>query len=321
MNNHSKPPASSLSIWAAMIAVYIAWGSTYLAMRFAIETIPPFLMAGLRFLIAGSLLYTWRRLAGDARPKLNYWRSGAIVGLLMLTASNGGVVWSEQYVASGIAALLVASSPLWMILIDIIRPHKQHQRPGWTTIVGVLIGFVGILLLVGPSQLTGLKGDINPVGAAVLTFSAFMWAMGSLYSRTADLPESPLMGTSLEMLCGGAGLMILSTFTGEWGQLHLAAISLRSLAGLGYLVVFGSLIGFGAYTWLLRVAPTSLVSTYAYVNPLVAIFVGNLLAAEPVNLRIVIVTAIIVGSVVVITLSQPAIAKKELLPTPIEPGG
>jgi drug/metabolite transporter (DMT)-like permease len=308
MNNQSKPPASSLSIWAAMIAVYIAWGSTYLAMRFAIETIPPFLMAGLRFLIAGSLLYIWRRLAGDARPRLNHWRSGAIVGLIMLTGGNGGVVWSEQYVASGIAALLVASSPLWMILVDIIRPHKQRRRPAWTTIVGVMIGFVGILLLVGPSQLTGLKGDINPVGAVTLTFAAFMWAMGSLYSRTADLPDSPLLGTSLEMLCGGAGLMILSTFTGQWGQLHLAAISLRSLAGLAYLVVFGSLIGFGAYTWLLRVAPTSLVSTYAYVNPLVAIFVGNLFAAEPVNLRIVIATAIIVGSVVVITLTQPAVA-------------
>jgi drug/metabolite transporter (DMT)-like permease len=320
MNHPAKVPASSLSIWAGMIAVYIAWGSTYLAIRFAIETIPPHLMAGLRFLIAGSLLYLWRRLAGDKRPTRIHWRSGAVVGLLLLLGGNGLVVWAEQHVASGIAALLVGSAPLWMILFDAFRPGSAHKRPGWVTMLGVLVGFVGILVLVGPSELTGLKGDIDLVGALTLTLAAFFWALGSLYSREAELPESPLMGTSLEMLCGGAGLLMLGTATGQWSQFHLADISLRSFSGLLYLIIFGSLIGFGAYTWLLRVAPTSLVSTYAYVNPLVAIFVGNLLAKEPITPRILLAAAVIIGAVVLITLTQPANGKTQKALVPAEPG-
>jgi drug/metabolite transporter (DMT)-like permease len=243
-----------------------------------------------------------------------------VIGLLLLLGGNGGVVWAEQRVASGIAALLVGSSPLWMILFDAFRPRSAHKRPGWVTMLGVLLGFVGILLLVGPSQLTGLKGDIDLLGAMVLTLAAFFWALGSLYSREAELPESPLLGTSLEMLCGGAGLLLVGTFTGQWNQFHLVAISLRSLSGLLYLIIFGSLIGFGAYTWLLRVAPTSLVSTYAYVNPLVAIFVGNLLASEPITPRVLLAAAIIIGAVVLITLTQPANAKAKRALAPAEPG-
>ncbi len=320
MNNTTRAPASSLAIWAAMISVYVAWGSTYLAIRFAVETIPPFLMAGIRFLIAGGLLYAWRRLAGDKRPARLHWRSAAIIGSLLLLGGNGGVSWAEQQVPSGIAALLVGSAPLWMILVDTLRPHPARKRPGWVTYLGVLLGFAGIVLLVGPSELIGLKGYSNPVGFIVLTVAAFLWAMGSLYSREADLPDSPLLGTSLEMLCGGAGLIVLGTLTGQWSQLHLAAVTARSLAGLAYLIIFGSLIGFGSYTWLLRNAPTSLVSTYAYVNPVVAIFVGNLLAGEVITPRILISTAIIIGAVVVVTLTQPTAQKKKTMPVPCEPG-
>ncbi len=308
MKTSTTRKASALSIWAAMISVYIVWGSTYLAIRFAIQTIPPFLMAGLRFLLAGGLLYAWRRLQGDPRPTRLEWRSAAIVGGFLLVGGNGGVVWAEQRVASGIAALLVGSSPLWMVLIDLLRPRKDGSRIrlSWMAVVGVLVGFAGIALLAGPSQITGLHGDIDLVGMAVLTLAAFLWAIGSLYSRSAPLPSSPLMGTGLEMLCGGLGLMILGTFTGEWSQLHVMAISTQSLLGLGYLVIFGSLVGFASYTWLLRAAPTTLVSTYAYVNPLVAIFMGNLLAKEPLTPRVLLSAAIIIGAVALITLSRPA---------------
>jgi drug/metabolite transporter (DMT)-like permease len=314
MKTATKTPASSLSIWAAMISVYIAWGSTYLAIRFAVETIPPFLMAGIRFLIAGGILFIWRRLAGDKAPLGLHWRSAAIIGSLLLVGGNGFVSWAEQHVVSGIAALLVGSAPLFMILVDTFRPHISRPRPGWVTYLGVLLGFGGILLLVGPSELTGLKGDVDPLGIVVLTVAAFFWALGSLYSREADLPDSPLLGTGMEMLCGGVGLIVLGTLTGQWGQLHLAAVTPRSLSGLAYLITFGSLIGFGSYTWLLRNAPTSLVSTYAFVNPVVAVFMGNILDNEPLTPRILLATAVIIGAVVVVTLTLPSARKKEPMP-------
>jgi drug/metabolite transporter (DMT)-like permease len=296
---------SSLAIWGGMLAVYVAWGSTYLAIRFAVETIPPFLMASTRFLIAGSVLYAFRRfLMKDAPPLRIEWRSAAIVGLFLLVGGNGAVTWAEQRVPSGIAALLVASAPLWMVLMDAFRPGGRRP-PAWT-LAGVLLGFCGIVVLVGPAQFFGNGGQVDPLGALALTFAAFSWAIGSLYNRGARLPGSPLLSTGMEMLAGGLGLMLLGTLTGEWSQLELAQISARSLAGLAYLIVFGSWVGFVAYIWLLRAAPTSLVSTYAYVNPLVAIFVGSWLADETITPRILLAAAIIIGSVALITLTQPA---------------
>jgi drug/metabolite transporter (DMT)-like permease len=316
-----NPKTSSLSIWAAMLAVYIVWGSTYLAIRFAIETLPPFLMASTRFLIAGAILYAFRRLRGDAAPQRVEWRSAAIVGVLLLVGGNGGVVWAEQFVESGVAALLVGSVPLWMVLLDALRPgqahlarRSAHKRSRWLTTAGVVFGFLGIGLLVSPTSLSGLAGEIDPLGALVLTMGAFSWAAGSLYSRGARLPASPLLGTGMEMLVGGAGLLLLGTLSGEWGRVDLGAVSARSLLSLGYLIIFGSLVGFAAYTWLLRVAPTALVSTYAYVNPLVAILLGNLLAQEPLTARVLIATTIILGAVAVITMNQPAKNKAEPLP-------
>jgi drug/metabolite transporter (DMT)-like permease len=306
-----------------MLAVYIVWGSTYLAIRFAIETMPPFLMAATRFLVAGAILYTFRRARGDTAPTRIEWRSAAIVGALLLVGGNGGVVWAEQFVESGIAALLVGSAPLWMVLLDALRPggaqrarRSTNKRQSFLTTAGVVIGFLGIGLLVSPSSLTGMAGEVNPLGAGVLTLACFFWALGSLYNRGAKLPSSPLLGTGMEMLAGGAGLLLLGTLTGEWGQLDLAGISTRSLLGLGYLVIFGSLVGFASYTWLLRVAPTALVSTYAYVNPLVAILLGNLLAQEPLTPRVLIATAIILSAVAVITFNQPARHKPEELVEP-----
>ena len=297
---HGPAKAGTGAIWAGMICIYIAWGSTYLAMRFAIQTMPPFLMAAARFLIAGGLLYAWQRLSGVAAPTRRQWRSALIVGLFLLLGGNGLVVWSEQRVPSGIAALMVGSTPLWMVLIDGLR---QRRLPSGRVALGILIGLVGMAVLVGPSQLTGLHGDIDPVGAALLTLAALSWAAGSLYSRKADLPQSPFLYNGMEMLCGGGALLLLGSFTGEWSLVHLGSISSASWLGFAYLVVFGSLIGFSTYTWLLRSAPTTLVSTYAYVNPIVAVIIGNLLAQEPLTPRVLLAAAVIVGGVVLITLS------------------
>ena len=294
--------ASTFSIWSALIALYIVWGSTYLAICFGVETLPPFILAAARFLIAGSILYVWRRAAGDRRPTALNWRSAAIIGGFLLIGGNGGVTWAEQRVVSGVAALMVGLVPLWMLLIDALRPGGV--RPGRRGLAGVVLGFAGIVLLVGPSNLFGFSHDIDLIGILALCMASFLWAVGSLYSRKAPLPESPLMGTAMEMLAGGAGLLLLATLTGEWGQLNLATVAPRSLWGLAYLITFGSLVGYAAYTWLLRVAPTPLVATYAYVNPLIAILVGNLLAQEPLTARIVLSALVIVSSVVLINTAR-----------------
>lgn len=306
MNLPAKNPTSPspIALWSAMISVYIIWGSTYLAIRFAIETLPPFLMAGTRFLIAGTILYQVRRARGDAAPSRGEWRSTAIIGILLLVGGNGGVVWAEQRVASGVAALIVGIAPLWMGLIDLL--HPAGRRPGGWAILGLLLGFVGISVLVGPSQIVGQGKNVDLIGAFVLMLAALFWAIGSLYSRQALLPSSPLLWTAMEMLAGGAGLLLLGLLTGELKQLNLAAISLRSLLGMSYLIVFGSWVGLTCYTWLFRVAPTPLVATYAYVNPVVAVLLGYLLGAEPLTLQIIVAATIVVGSVALTTISQHA---------------
>lgn len=302
-----------LKIWLAMLSVYIVWGSTYLAIAFAVQTMPPFLMAAARFLVAGGILYIFRRgVSKDPAPRLLEWRSAAVVGLFLLLGGNGGVVWAEQRVPSGIAALLVGASPLFMVLIDAIRPGGI--RPTWQTALGVLVGFGGIALLIGPDQWGGSGQGTDLTGMLVLILAAFLWAAGSLYSRNACLPGSPLLGTGMEMLTGGAGLLVLGTLTGEWSRLDLSAISTPSLLGLGYLIFFGSLVGFASYTWLLRNAPTPLVSTYAYVNPLIAIILGNLLASEPITLPVVASALIILSSVALINTQRSA---RQASPRPV----
>lgn len=294
----------STKIWVALIATYITWGSTYLAMRVAVETIPPFLMVATRFLAAGSILYVWQRLAGEPPPIRRQWRSALIVGFFLLVTGNGVVAWAEQRVVSGVAALIVGAVPMWMVLIDAVISGKR--RPGKQAFFGVILGFVGITLLIGPVNLFGFKQKLDPVGTGALLLAGISWAVGSLYSREAELPSSPLMGTGMEMLVGGLGSLLLGTLSGEWSQLHLPAINTPSLLGVGYLIVFGSLVGFSAFTWLLRNAPTPLVSTYAYVNPLIAIFLGNLLASEPLTPRILLSAMIIVSAVVLINSARVA---------------
>ena len=284
-------------IAVAMLAIYLVWGSTYLAIRFAVETIPPFIMAGTRYLLPGLLLMVWRRLAGDPAPTRRQWLSGAIVGLFILLGGNGLVSWAEQRVESGIAALIIGTVPIWMVIFDAVL---TRIRPRWQVIVGLLTGFGGIIFLIGPESLFGQHPRYDLLGIGVLVLAAFLWAIGSIYSRDADLPRSPLLGTSIEMLAGSVGLYIASLLTGEWKTFNIGAVSQQSVLGLLYLIVLGTLVGFVAYTWLLRNAPSSLVSTYAYVNPLVAILLGNWLVQEPLNWEVSLAVAIIIGSVVLI---------------------
>jgi drug/metabolite transporter (DMT)-like permease len=286
-----------IRIVVAMLAIYLVWGSTYLAIRFAVETIPPFIMAGTRYLIPGILLLVWRRLAGDPAPTRKQWIAGSIVGLFLLLGGNGLVSWAEQRVDSGVAALIIGTAPIWMVIFDAALARKW---PRWQVIVGLLAGFGGIILLVGPDSLFGGYPRYDLVGLGILMLAALFWSIGSIYSRDADLPRSPLLGTGIEMLAGSAGLYLTSLVSGEWKTFNITAISQHSLLGLLYLILFGTLVGFVAYTWLLRNAPISLVSTYAYINPLVAILLGNWLAQEPLNWYVVLSAAIIIGSVVLI---------------------
>ncbi len=290
-------------IWTALLAIYLAWGSTYLAIHYAVQSIPPFLMTGVRFLVAGMVLYAWRRLAGDPAPSRMQWRSAAIAGNLLLVGGIGGVAWAEQFVPSGISALVVAATPLWIVLLEALR--KGGKRPASLTVAGVLVGLVGIFILVDSGRSSAVAGSRSWLGMAVLLLASLSWSIGSLYSHGADLPKSALMGTGIELLAGSAGSFVLGLATGEAGRINLGTISPASLGGLAYLIVVGSIIGFACYTWLLRVAPTTLVVTYAYVNPLIAVMLGSLLAGELLTPREAIAIPLIIAAIVLIEMKKP----------------
>lgn len=286
----------------AFAAVYLIWGSTYLAIRWAIDTMPTFLMAGARFVVAGAILYVWGRLRGGAKPTLANWRDATIIGGLLLLGGNGGVVWAEQYVPSGLTALIVATEPLWVVLLDWARPHGT--RPTGGEILGLVLGFGGVVLLIGPTQVGGAQ--VDPVSALVLILATLSWATGSLYSRSAKLPRAPFLTTGMNMLAGGLILTLVGTLSGQWGGVQLSAISLQSLLSLLYLIVFGAIVGFTAYLWILKEATLARASTYAYVNPVVAVFLGWTLAGEAITPRVLAAASVIVGSVVIITLARTA---------------
>jgi drug/metabolite transporter (DMT)-like permease len=298
-------------IWLALLALYIVWGSTYLAILFAVETIPPFLSAGIRFLVSGGILFLWRWAARDRMPTKRQWRSTAVVGIFLLLGGNGLVSFAEQRIASGIAALIVGTVPLWLVLIEALRPGGV--RPSWQAILGLIIGFGGIYLLVGPSELNVGSLQFDTIGIGAVILASFLWSIGSIYSRGADMPASSLMATGAEMLIGSAALFAVSGLLGEWRNFDLAAVSTQSWLGLAYLITFGSLVGFVSYIWLLKNAPVSLVATYAYVNPLVAVFLGAWLADEAINARILVAGLVIIGSVILInqTKSTKARVKQE----------
>ncbi len=289
-------------IWVALLALYIVWGSTYLAIRFSVETIPPFLHAALRFLISGAILYIWRRLAGDEAPSLSNWKSTAIVGAALLLGGNGLVGWAEQTVPSGIAALMISTSPFWLVLFESLR--AGGAKPTWQSIVGLILGFGGVFILIGPAELMGVGKGFDTFGVILLLLAPIFWSMGSIYARGADMPKSTLLGTGMEMLAGAVALFIVSLVKGELSGFSFGLVSMRSWLGLAYLITFGSLVGFVSYGYLLQNAPVSLMSTYAYVNPVVAVFLGWLFANEELNARIGIASAIIIGSVILINSAR-----------------
>jgi drug/metabolite transporter (DMT)-like permease len=299
--NDGRSYASRAQIIAAFASIYLVWGSTYLAIRYAVQTIPPFIMGGLRFLVSGALLYLWARYRGAPRPTRLHWRNAIIAGGFLLLGGNGAVVWAEQFVPSGLTALLVSILPFWLVIIEWVRPPRR--RPSGAVLVGLVLGFVGIVVLVGPGNLGG-HGDVRPLGALVLILGSLSWAIGSFWSRDARLPESGLLTTGMEMLSGGALLLIVGLLSGELSQFDIHRISGPSAAGLIYLITFGSLIGFTSYIWLLdKVSPARL-GTYAYVNPIVAVILGWAIAGERLSVRTAVAAAIVICAVALITTAH-----------------
>ena len=296
-------------VWVALLALYIVWGSTYLAIRFSVETIPPFLHASLRFLISGAILFVWRRAAGDPTPTASNWKATAIVGTFLLVGGNGLVSLAEKTVPSGIAALVIATSPFWLTLFESLR--AGGNKPTWQSILGLVVGFSGVFLLIGPSEITGSGQSFDTFGVIFLLIAPVLWSLGSIYAKGADMPKSSLMSTGMQMLTGAVALFVVSVVTGELNGFSFGDVSMRSWWGLIYLITFGSLVGFVSYGWLLHNAPISLVSTYAYVNPVVAVFLGWLFAGEDLNARIALASTIIIGSVILINWARQLSAKKE----------
>jgi drug/metabolite transporter (DMT)-like permease len=291
---------------AAFAAIYIIWGSTYIGILWAIETLPPFSMAGVRFAVAGLVLYIWARLHGAGRPSFLHWKGAAIVGGFLLLGGNGGLVWAEQWVPTGMASILISTTPIWMVLLDWARPGGK--RPSSWVFLGLALGFCGVVFLIGP-----VAGKVHYPGAIVILLSAISWATGSLYSRHTKLPSSPLLTTGMEMLSGGIMLLVAGALAGEWKNFEFANVSLISLISLCYLIIFGSLVAFTAYIWLLGVSSVARVSTYAYVNPVVAIFLGWALAGEVLTIQSLISAAIIVlGVVIIISYQTPKKAKRKV---------
>ena len=299
-------PASRTQILAAFASIYLIWGSTYLAIMYAVETIPPFLMGGLRFAVSGALLYAWARYRGAPRPTARHWRNALIAGGFLLLGGNGAVVWAEQYVPSGLTALLVSILPFWLVIIEWVRPPRR--RPHRAVLIGLIIGFIGIVVLVGPGNVGG-HGDVRPIGAVVLILGSLSWAIGSFFSRDADLPESGLLTTGMEMLGGGALMLIVGAVSGELSHFDMHHVSRASAVGLIYLITFGSLLGFTSYIWLLdKVSPARL-GTYAYVNPVVAVLLGWAIASERLSLRTAVAAAIVICAVALITTARSSRAQ------------
>lgn len=293
--------ASRAQLIAAFASIYIIWGSTYLAIRYAIETIPPFIMGGTRFLVSGALLYLWARSRGAPRPMKLHWRNAIIAGGFLLLGGNGAVVWAEQFVPSGLTALLVSILPFWLVIIEWVRPPRR--RPTGAVLVGLVLGFTGIVVLVGAGNVGG-HGDVRPLGALVLILGSLSWAVGSFWSRDAKLPESALLTTGMEMLGGGALLIIVGVLSGEISHLDIHHVSRASTIGLVYLITFGSLLGFTSYIWLLdKVSPAHL-GTYAYVNPIVAVLLGWAIAGERLSVRTGVAAAIVICAVALITSAR-----------------
>ena len=310
--------APTWKVVTAFLAVYIIWGSTYLAIRFAIETLPPLAMAAVRFLVAGALLYAWARRSGVPAPTAREWRGAAVVGALLLLGGNGGVVLSQQWIPSGLAALLVATVPLWMVLVHWL--WGGGARPGLLLSFGLVWGLAGVALLVSSREI-GMGGPEDLLGGLLVLAGSFCWALGSVLQRRLHLPAAPRMSTALQMLAGGASLLVAALLVGEAGRFRPDAVSLRSVLAVLYLTVFGSLVAFSAYIWLLRVTTPARVATYAYVNPVVALLLGWVVVGEQLTGRTLLAGFVILTAVMLISVSGRPSEKPPPASPPEEGGG
>jgi drug/metabolite transporter (DMT)-like permease len=310
---------SRWAVLAAFAAIYLLWGSTYIAIRFAVADIPPFLMSGSRFVIGGLVLMLWARAHGAALPSRRNVMAAAITAVMMFVLNNGALVWAAQYVPSGTLALFVGATPMWMVLLDWWRPTMHGRqaggvRPTMPIFAGLLLGFTGIVLLADPANMAS-HGPQYVAGVVAMLVGTVGWAAGSIYSRQAQasLPDSPIMCSGLQLLTGGLMLMALAGGTGEFAQFQLSDITLRAGISWAWLTLAGSIIGFGSYIWLLRVSTPARVGTYAYVNPIVAVLIGWAIGGEPLTERTILAAAVIIGAVMLINNSRNAKPKPRIV--------
>jgi drug/metabolite transporter (DMT)-like permease len=292
---------SRTKLAAAFAAVYLVWGSTYLGIRYAVDSIPPLLMMGMRHLLAGASLYAWVRLRGTPAPRLRDWTYPAVIGALLFLGGHGSLAWAEQHVPSGIAALLVATLPIWIVVLA--RPWGTERHLSGRALAGLALGFAGVAVLFGPDVLHH-TGELNLLGAGAVLFGTFIWAAGTIYMRNVKMPDSPALSSAMQMLAGGVSLLLAASLSGEVGRFHLLAVTARSWLSLTYLIVFGSILAFTAYSWLHTVAPASRVATYAYVNPVVAVLLGWALAAERIGIFTVVAMVVILLGVGLVNAGQ-----------------
>ena len=285
-------------IAVAFFAVYVCWGMTYLAMRVAVVDIPPHLLSGSRFVVAGLVLYAWARLRGEPPPTARQWRAAVVIGGFLLLGGNASVAWAEERVPSGLAAVLIAVAPIWMVGLEWAR---GGARPTKRVTVGLLLGLLGVSLLVSSRGSVGSR--VDPRGAALLILASASWAWGSVISKSAPLPKSPFLATSMEMIGGGLLLLITAGVAGQFAQFQPARVSGSAALAWSYLVVFGSLVGFTAYIWLLGVTSIAKAGTYAYVNPIVAVLMGWAILHEQVTSRMVLAAAVILVGVALVNLN------------------
>lgn len=296
-------------IIAAFAAVYFFWGSTFIAIRFAVETIPPFLMASGRFLIAGAILYLFARVRGAAVPALKQWIPAFAMGSLLLVFGNGSVVIAEKTVPSGVVSLLIAMVPIYFAILEWIKPGGK--APNLRTAIGLIIGTVGLLLLIGPHRVLSGSSDIDLRGVAIVLAGSLAWSIGSLLSKSVKISENPTMSLAMQTLAAGLLMFLISNGVGEVANMQLATITNKSLLSLAYLIVFGSLIGFTSYVWLLQTVSPTLVATYAYVNPVIAVLLGWLLAGEKITSETLLAGSVILLAVWLITQSKKSPAMIE----------
>jgi drug/metabolite transporter (DMT)-like permease len=294
----------------AFAALYLIWGSTYLGIRFAIDSIPPFLMAGMRFLLAGVIMYGIAWSQGAWKSSWANWRTSLIIGACLLLAGNGGVTISEQYIDTGLAALIVAIVPIYIVILS--WATGMAPKPAPIVWLGLIGGFVGVGILLGPAlRLHSNDGQHPAIGMSILLVSSFIWSAGSLYSRTAKHAASPFLTAAQQMLCGGMLLLFTGLVTGELQRFHPSSMSPKSLGAFVYLVAIGAVVGYTAYIWLLRHCDPAKVATYAYVNPIVAVLLGAAFAGETVTLRVLVAAALIIGSVAIVITAQQLKARAE----------